>query len=423
MAKPVIIATDKPVLVDQRIKITAINLAQFQYYTFRVEIKSQKPEVFESYGQYIADSFGEIDLTRDASFGGTYKGVDGMGLFWSMVPAPYERKGSRFTAWDVATPLKFNVQLYSGHITSLENILEEPLATKAILRTYLSENVERIEVAVGRLRGTLFVPKGNKRLPGVLDMFGGHGGLLEYRAALLASHGFVTFALAFYAYKDLPSSFIGLDLDYFIEAVEWFSRHQRVCQNGIGYIGVSYGAQVALQVSSECNLVSAVVAISAPHAIYTRIKYKGRMIGLARELNEDEVDISEDGVVTTRGTWGNLTNEFKDIEIPIENIKGKILLVSGDDDQSIDTKLIGRIMQERLLRCGRPPLKHLHYPKTGHLIELPYMPMCSVSFHKIYSILFGWGGSIIEHSAAQEHSWRAVVQFLKENVKEQAASL
>lgn len=166
MAKPVIIATDKPVLVDQRIKITAINLTQFQYYTLRVEIKSQKPEVFESYGQYIADSFGEIDLTRDASFGGTYKGVDGMGLFWSMVPAPYERKGSRFTAWDVATPLKFNVQLYSGHITSLENIQEEPLATKAILRTYLSENVERIEVAVGRLRGTLFVPKGNKRLPG-----------------------------------------------------------------------------------------------------------------------------------------------------------------------------------------------------------------------------------------------------------------
>ena len=166
MAKPAIISTDGPVLVDQRIKITAINLKQFQYYTIRVEIKSQKPEVFESYGHYIADSFGEIDLTRDASFGGTYKGVDGMGLFWSMVPAPYERKGSRFTAWDVTTPLKFRVQLYSGHITSLENKKEEPLATKVILRTYLAENVERIEVAVGCLRGTLFVPQGDKRLPG-----------------------------------------------------------------------------------------------------------------------------------------------------------------------------------------------------------------------------------------------------------------
>ena len=119
-------------------------------------------------------------------------------------------------------------------------------------------------------------------------MFGGHGGLLEYRAALLASHGFVTFALAFYAYKDLPSSYIGLDLEYFLEAVEWFSRHKRVYQNGIGYIGVSYGAQVALHVSSECNLVSAVVAISAPHVLYTRMKYKGTIFfSFQQDLGEN----------------------------------------------------------------------------------------------------------------------------------------
>ena len=147
------------------------------------------------------------------------------------------------------------------------------------------------------------------------------------------------------------------------------------------------------------------------------------MIGFERELNEQEIDISEDGVVTSRVAMVNSAHIFKDIEIPIEKIEGKILLLTGDDDQSIDTKLVGRIMQERLLRFGRPALRHLHYPKTGHLIELPYMPMCSVSFHKMYSILFGWGGSIIEHSAAQEHSWRAVLQFLKENVKERAASL
>ena len=147
------------------------------------------------------------------------------------------------------------------------------------------------------------------------------------------------------------------------------------------------------------------------------------MIGFERELDEQEVDISEDGVVTTRETWVKITHISKDIEIPIEKIEGKILLITGDDDQSVDTKLVGRFMQERLLCFRRPALKHLHYPKTGHLIELPYMPMCSVSFHKMYNILFGWGGSIIEHSAAQEHSWRAVVQFLRENVKERTASL
>ena len=33
--------------------------------------------------------------------------------------------------------------------------------------------------------------------PAVLDMWGGGGGLVEYRAALLASHGFVALALEY----------------------------------------------------------------------------------------------------------------------------------------------------------------------------------------------------------------------------------
>ena len=49
-------------------------------------------------------------------------------------------------------------------------------------------------------------------------MFGSHGGLLEYRAAILASHGFVRLALAFFSYKDLPESFYNLKLEYFMEA-------------------------------------------------------------------------------------------------------------------------------------------------------------------------------------------------------------
>ena len=37
-------------------------------------------------------------------------------------------------------------------------------------------------------------------------MFDSHGGLLEYRAAILASHGFLVLALGFFAYKDPPAT-------------------------------------------------------------------------------------------------------------------------------------------------------------------------------------------------------------------------
>ena len=51
--------------------------------------------------------------------------------------------------------------------------------------------------------------------PAVIDMFGGIGGLLETRAALLASRGFLTLALAYFNYKDLPVSFYDVPFTYF----------------------------------------------------------------------------------------------------------------------------------------------------------------------------------------------------------------
>lgn len=39
-----------------------------------------------------------------------------------------------------------------------------------------------------KIRGTMFIPKGQAPFPGIIDLFGGHGGCVETRAALLAKH-------------------------------------------------------------------------------------------------------------------------------------------------------------------------------------------------------------------------------------------
>ena len=51
--------------------------------------------------------------------------------------------------------------------------------------------------------------------PGVIDMFGSAGGLMEIRSTLLASHGFAVLALPFFKYEDLPSTLEDVTFDYF----------------------------------------------------------------------------------------------------------------------------------------------------------------------------------------------------------------
>ena len=62
----------------------------------------------------------------------------------------------------------------------------------------------------------------------MIDLFGGAGGLIEFRAGLLASRGFAVLALAFFAYDDLPRTLAQLDLEYFEEAAELLLRHPKV---------------------------------------------------------------------------------------------------------------------------------------------------------------------------------------------------
>ncbi len=168
--KPIIIAPDDAVLVDERLSVSIEHLEPLQLCTLRAELRSEKNEIFESFGQFIANSSGEVHLEKDPSFEGTYAGSDCMGLFWSMVPAPGQRKGLRYTARKLHVPMEFNLQLFDGHtqLQDGEELNRKILASKTVLRTYLAPNVERIEVHVGRIRGALFLPIKKGRFPGRL---------------------------------------------------------------------------------------------------------------------------------------------------------------------------------------------------------------------------------------------------------------
>ena len=57
---------------------------------------------------------------------------------------------------------------------------------------------------------------GDGPFPALIDMFGTAGSLAEFRAALFASRGFVTYALPYFAHEDLPSALYDLKFEYFM---------------------------------------------------------------------------------------------------------------------------------------------------------------------------------------------------------------
>lgn len=72
---------------------------------------------------------------------------------------------------------------------------------------------------------------GDGPFPGIIDLFGGIGGLVEFRASLLAAHGFAVLALAYFAYEDLPKPLLEVDLEYFEEAADLLLAHPKVFKN------------------------------------------------------------------------------------------------------------------------------------------------------------------------------------------------
>ena len=87
-------------------------------------------------------------------------GVETMGLFWSMLQSPGQRKGLRFAHLDVDTPIVIDLSLYKGHIDTHTLQDSIPITSTKIHRWYKADNVERIPVRCGNIRGVVLKPKG-----------------------------------------------------------------------------------------------------------------------------------------------------------------------------------------------------------------------------------------------------------------------
>ncbi|KAK2496443.1 hypothetical protein MC885_013282 [Smutsia gigantea] len=407
-------------LADEPVHIRAAGLPPLQVVTLKASLKDEKGNLFRSKAYYRANEAGELDLQQSPAFGGDYKGVHPMGLFWSLKP---EKSFRRLLKQDVMnSPFWVTLDLYDS-VSLDESAMSQPRASQKVQRWFSIPGMQRLQIQEGRVRGALFFPPGEGPFPGIIDLFGGIGGLVEFRASLLAARGFAVLALAYFAYADLPKCPMEVDLEYFEEAANLLLAHPKIQRPGIGVIGVSKGAEIGLAMACFLKQVVATICINGSNAIFEfPLKYKDMVIRpICSFLERIQIDVL--GLVRVLHHTGDPRDEQNQQSLlPIEKAQGSILFIVGENDECIKSREYAEQALHRLWSHGRNNGRVLAYPGAGHLIEPPYGPLCYASRNNTpWPIL--WGGDPPAHSAAQEHSWEEIQKFFRQHLIQSRSKL
>ncbi|XP_008052731.1 bile acid-CoA:amino acid N-acyltransferase-like [Carlito syrichta] len=401
-------------LVDEPVYIWATGLTPFQVVSFQASLKDENGNMFHSRAYYRANEAGMVDLEHASALGGDYVGVHPMGLFWSLKP---EKLLTRLIKRDVMnSSFKVQLKLYDSVLPLEKKASCAPKASLTLERWYVAAGVTRIQVQEGRLRGALFLPPGEGRFPGVIDLFGITGGLAEFRASLLASHGFVSLALAYCNYEDLPQQLETIDLEYFEEAADFLLRHPKVIGPGIGVVSVCRGAEIGLSMAIHLKQVTATVLINGPNFVFDTPHVYHDQIYRPLFCSAQLVSINAFGLAELYHIFEEARVEDSQSLFPIEKAQGHFLFIVGEDDKNINSKAYAEQATAQLRSHGKNNWTLLSYPGAGHLIEPPYSPLCCAS--SLYNVYINvhWGGEVIPHAAAQEHSWKEIQKFLRKHL-------
>ena len=332
-----------------------------------------------SHARFAADDAGVVDLTAQAPITGAYEGVDPMGLFWSRAVVPKEE-------------LPAGVSLPADLTTAILVAEREGAApvVHSIARAFSAESVRVDDVREKGLVGQWFEPEDDGPHPALLVLGGSDGGLYWSRemAGLLASHGFASLALAYFAADGLPPTLDRIPLEYFGKALDWIEAQTGVAADRIGVVGVSRGGELALLLGATFPSIKAVVAHvpsgivwpaypATGHGAWTwkgdEVPYAGMAHAqwdqaLARGLVRADsfdwylVPLMDAAYAHAKG-------------IAVEEINGPILMISGEDDGLWPSTELAEFAVRRAkgMRFTHR-VEHLRYPGTGHSLGWPNVP-------------------------------------------------
>lgn len=373
-----------------------------------------------STASFLANADGVIDVTTQAPFSGSYQGIDAMGLFWSRAPVTDD---ATFAA-PSSDPLTATLTAESSN--------GEMLISHAIRRVYVAGGVTSRTVRERGLVGTMFEPAAAGPRPAVL-VVGGSGGGTAWSlqmAALLASHGYPALALAYFAAEGLPATLDCIPLEYFGTALEWLAEQPTVNPERIAVSGVSRGGELALLLGATFPAIRAVIAYvpsgilwdaypTSGHAAWT---LNGNELPHAQTLTYAEWDAALADGTARPGSFDWYLIPLRDedyaakMSIPVENINGPVLMISGVDDALWPSTELTEFAVQRFKQKSFPhDVQHLCYPGAGHSIAWPNGPTTMLkSKHPVSGEDMDMGGTPEGTARASQDSWPLMLAFLRD---------
>jgi pimeloyl-ACP methyl ester carboxylesterase len=215
---------------------------------------------------------------------------------------------------------------------------------------------------------------------GALVLAGSSGRQDKSRADMLASHGVTALALRWFGGEGQPAVPREIPLETFSEAIDLLTRH---CERVV-VIGLSYGAEAALLTACFDDRIDAVVAMAPSDVAWEgdrsdagdpqRSKWKRH----CSPVPFVPIDRAWEPSSTTPAFVGLYEKSRSEADpkvvdaatIPVEKIRGNLVLVAGGDDQVWPSVKAARALVARRSRFGLDT--HVIEDATaGHAVVLP----------------------------------------------------
>ena len=427
--------------MDEEVRICVHGLRPRQPVILRAATEDDDGRCWSSHGHFLADESGSVDVVTQESRGGTYRGASPMGLLWSMRLDDPRANGHSTFAKNGVSPNRVSLEVeQDGRV----------IASAELERTFVAPGTQVRDLNIGdNLTGNsrsheagrvgrLFIPPGRGPHPVVIVLSGSGGGFDLDKAAALSRHGFATLALAYFGIPPLPAWLHRIPLDYFDTALAWLASHPELDTERIGALGVSRGAELALLLGTKFPQIRAFVAYAPSSLVWAaggRDKATGEIIPSWTWRGEPvpfaplplrgfmlrsalPVAVARRPVMFRNLFRAGLRNRdgVARAAIPVEQIRGPILLISGGDDHVWPAAEMCETMLARLTDHRFPhSVEYRNYPRAGHMLRYPYLPTTARQSRNrhLRNVRFSFGGSAPTDAEANADSWRRAIAFLR----------
>jgi dienelactone hydrolase len=342
-------------LVDQPVAVTVRGLPAGSQTTLTARARDTDGITWSATAQFKATSAGEVSLGQP-SVGGSYAGVNPMGLFTLLAPPA----GSA-PVWFLYPEAGYDVTLEAavdGRVVATTTAhRQDPLAAGVV--------EQQLRPAKGGIYGNLYLPKHSAgRRPAVLVFSGSGGGLTtSTAAALLAAHGYPSLALAYFKAPGLPQTLHNIPLEYFTKALRVLYAQPGVDPRHVLVAGESRGGEAALLLGAHFpQLVNGVIA-GVPSSVVNP--------GERPDTSRPAWTLSGRPLpAVSPSEFGQPNPPGKErAVIPVERIGGPVLLTCGEQDLVWPSCAYVDAISARL-RAHRfaHPVTALRYRDAGHLV-------------------------------------------------------